>query len=532
MHPFNRATMGTTVTLALFGGLSDSSSGVIAADRHQQSQAFDKQLHRGTEEFYGIGSGNYALRQDEYIPPWRDPVTSTPTLSPTINPTALPTAFPTIQATLHPTISRTADPTANPTFNPTLNPTVNPTANPTVNPTAVPVPVVVTPVVDTPVVDTPVIETPAVDNTSTSVHDLAAISGSIFHMKVDEETGAEQTTCGVLPSIGKFVSEAIDIEYFLYVEDDGVSEEGSIQAMIDSTIEPQLHDAIVDVGMSCRAGDYLTAKHVMVNFTSGGNAMVGAQCLVDNTDGLIANATACYQVWAQVQATMWFSPSRRQRRLQGTTTPFGDREAFNLFTEWMEDAFDSLDVVVSNDENDVQFVKTSFNGYVNVNDFDGTTLDELTDVGTDITSAFMGTAFSQEDGGINLVFGLIAIIAGVMVFAFVILVVVVRRRRNRKALFAHARCVDELELDSKDDLPETADVVDDESLFREDRPLPEDLKVKLESADHDYRWVGEERTNPIFVATERNAEFLDHLDVLRRRREEEERLRQYESVML
>ena len=502
MIPLFRPTAAAAVTLAFAVALSDSSS-VAATDGPQQMQTDDTQWHRRTSEYFAIGSKkkrnfNNIFPEEPYVPPWRDPVTTSPTQSPTQSPT---TAEPT---TAEPT---TAEPT---TAEPTPLPTPIPTKFPTNSPTVAPVPIA---------------------NTPAPVTTIVSDSGAVFTTAFDEESGKEETSCALMPSIGTFVSEVLDIEYFLYVDDEGINRgEEALQTIIDSTINPQLHDALVDIGMSCEGSDYVTTNYVMVELTTGGNDIVGAQCLVDDADGLLANATACYQVWSQIDATMWFAPARRQRQLQAATTPFGDREAFNQFTDWMQQAFESLDG--SDSRNGVQFVEASFRGFVNVNDFDGTTHDESIGVGTDITSAFMGTAFSVDDGGFNLVFGLIAVIAGVLIFAFVVLFVIIRRKRNQKALMEHAKCVEELELDSKDDLNDTADVVDDESLFREGRPLPEDLKVKLESADHDYRWVGEERKNPVFVSTERNVEFRDHLNVLKRRKEEEVRLRQYESVML
>mmetsp|Transcript_4821 Transcript_4821/g.12389 ORF Transcript_4821/g.12389 Transcript_4821/m.12389 type:complete len:513 (-) Transcript_4821:242-1780(-) len=512
MTPLFRSSTATAATLALAVALSDgsssSSSVVVAAaatdDRPQQLQNVDTQLHRRTNQYFGIGARPGRKKRNSiegyldepYVPPWRDPVTTSPTSSPTSSPT---TAVPTPR------------PTAIPSKTPTNFPTRTPTNAPVEDPTAAPVPI---------------------GNASAPVETIVSDSGAVFNAAFDEESGERETSCALMPSIGTFVSQVLEIEYFLYVDDEEyVTAEGdALQKIIDSTIDPQLHDALVDAGMSCEGADYVTANYVMVNLTSGGNSMIGAQCLVDETDGLLANATACYQVWSQMEATMWFAPARRQRQLQAATTPFGDREAFNQFTVWTKDAFESLEGSESGDG--IRFVEASFRGFVNVNDFDGTTHEESFGVGTDITSAFMGTAYSVDDRGFNLVYALIAVIAGVMIFAFVIFFVIVRRKRNQRAFMEHAMCVEELELDSKDDLNDTADVVDDDSLFREGRPLPEDLKVKLESADHDYRWVGEERKNPIFVATERNVEFRDHLSVLQRRKEEEERLRQYESVML
>jgi len=255
---------------------------------------------------------------------------------------------------------------------------------------------------------------------------------------------------------------------------------------------------------------------------------------------------------------MWF-PSRRKLS-SGLSTPFGDREAFIQFTKWMEDAFDSLDetTAITGDsssnsdldleslldfDGDIDVVKASFQGFANVNGFDGAVLERPKDVGITTSAAFMGTAFSvEDDGGINVVFGAIAVAAGSLVLVLAVLFVVVRRRRNQKALFEHAMNVEDLRLDAEDDLRMTPDVVDDASLFREDKPLPEDFKVSVESEDHDYRTcanpscehclTGTDRKQPIFVATATDMDFIHHLSVLKNKKCEEIREKQYESVML
>jgi len=498
MNPLFRSTTVTVAALSLVV-FSDCSSGVIAADHEQQQHRMQHthniQSHRGNQEEFGIGSsssGYEGILDEDFVPPWRDPVSS-PTTPSTQSPSQAPTST-----------RVTTSPTASPTTSPE-------TASPTRSPTAMPVPIVTTPAPVEPI----------------NVN-IDSSSGDVLITTFDEVSGARETSCVNMPAIGTFVTEVFDIEYFLYLDDEGFDDQNTIQSIVDSYIVPELHDALVDIGMGCNSVDFISNKNVMVDLMSAGTDIVGAQCLINSIgdDGSLANATSCYEVWGKVEATMWFSP-RRQRHLQGSTTPFSDREAYNEFTRWMEEAFDSLGGGGDG------LLKTSFQGFANVNGFDGTYTELSQDVGVDVTAAFMGTALSVDDSGINIVFGLIAVIMGIMVLGFVVVAAVSRRKRNHKAILEHTRTVEDLELDSKDELNTTTDVVvDDEELFREDRPLPENFKVKLETADHDYRWIGEDRKNPIFVATERNMKFQDHLNVLRSRKEQEQRERQYESVFL
>lgn len=187
-------------------------------------------------------------------------------------------------------------------------------------------------------------------------------------------------------------------------------------------------------------------------------------------------------------------------------------------------------------------LKASFLGYSNLQNLDG----ELYDINqagkVDITSAFMGTAFSQDNNGLNLVFGSLCVVAGVVVLSLAVLFVLIKRRKNKREILEHARCVEELQLESHEDLESNADVVDDESLFEEEHPLPDDYKVKVEDSRHDYRTcanpscklcrIGAERKKPVFVATDNRKQFLDHLSVLKERHASEQRERSYESVML
>jgi len=469
-----------------------------------------------TEEFRGIGSSrntrNIATTYDEhlhvdFVPPWRDTIPTSPPVASVTD--ALPIVLPAEPSTGSPTGPPTRRPTENPTKSPTAT-TAAPTANDVVTNTTVPPP-------------------PSEGDTSRPLRTTA----------YDEETGVIESSCVTIPKEGNLVTEVLEIEYFLYLDDKGVViDEEDLQRIVESSLEPRLHGSLVELGMECESWEFVFTPNVMVSLSSSGNDLVGAQCSMDGIDELLLanNATSCYQVFGQIEATMWFSPKRRKLQEQSSTlTPFGDREAFNLFTNWMEEAFDSLSLVYASDDSATPIVKVSFQGFLSVNEFDGTNLERPSDVvgNIDSTAALLGSSLKAEDGGRSMVVGLIAIICGVMVLGLVVLVVVVKRRNRKRAYLKHAMNVDNLQLDSKYD-PNISRVVDDDSLFRGDDPsLPSAFKVQLEGADHDCRWIGEEKAEkPVFVATEKNKEFRDHLRTLKRRKEEEVRAAQYEFVML
>lgn len=303
------------------------------------------------------------------------------------------------------------------------------------------------------------------------------------------------------------------------------------QGIVDDSIEPIFHEALADVGLGCEAETFVSGTHALVELSPSGRDMIVSECGVDNTT-IMSNTTTCYTVWGQVKATMWFAP-RRLRNLQTTgTTPFGDREAFNEFTRWIQEALDSIDG--SNIEGfDASIISASFQGYLNLDSIDGTNT-ELTNgdfQGVNIAVSLQESGLKAGDSGIDFVWGLVAIVGGALVLVVAISVFVARRRRQARAIFAHVRVVDELKLDSKDEI-DNAEMVNDEDLFSEENPLPKDLQVKLESESHDYRWIGEERKNPIFVATERNKAFHDHLAELKRKKEQEVLERQYQSAVI
>jgi len=487
MNPLVRAT---AATLAL--------AGVVAANGNHNSQPQHQLRRELQQQEYSIGTNGIppkrvrnSIANEPYIPPWRDSLTKSPTFPPT-----------------------TAPPTFPPTGLPTLSPTLFPTQAPV--PTMAPSP--------GPPTDPPTVPPPTNPPTKAPIEMI--VGAGAITTKLDNYL---ETSCALLPEIGTFVTETLDIEYALYLNDNaGTLDQLNLQPIIDGSIEPQLHEAIVDVGLGCDGVDFLQ-KFVMVSLSTSGRDLIGTECEIDQNDFLLTNATDCYAVWGQVEATMWFSP---RRRLQEATTPFGDREAFTAFTQWMEEAMDSL-AGYSIEDTDAEVVQASFKGYANVNEFDeATNVDLQKDLGVDITAAFMDSELSADARGINLTWGLLAIVAGAMVLVMALVIVVLRRKRNRKAFMEHVRVVEDLALDSKDEVNKSA-IVDDDDLFKEDNPLPENFKVKLESETHDYRWIGEQRQQtPIFVATERNKEFHDHLATLKRKKEQEVRAQQYEMAML
>ena len=153
-------------------------------------------------------------------------------------------------------------------------------------------------------------------------------------------------------------------------------------------------------------------------------------------------------------------------------------------------------------------------------------------MGVDLTASLKESGLKGDDSGIDFIWGVVAIVGGTLVLIFAISVFVSRRRKQANAILEHTRVVDELKLDSEDEI-DHPEMVNDEELFNDQDPLPEDLQVKLESESHDYRWIGEERNkSPIFVSTERKKGFHDHLATLKRKKEQEILERQYESAMI
>jgi hypothetical protein len=582
MSPFLRGTIAIAVTFVVldYGVIATSQitqqqrQNMITSStrQHQHQQQNQNNQHRSLQDEieYSVNKmsdgdvlswKNRNYQETEWIPPWIDVPVPSPTLSPSVTittTTSSPVVTTTASPTKYPTNTPTKYPTKSPTINPTAPPTIETTTSspttsfPTRSPTIAPVPVVivattVAPVVVVPATTTAIlnlpISVPTLPPTTTTQQQqlvseatgptIAPTDQVVLNTTIYENNGGIETTCILLPSIGTYITEIFDIEYFLYLGGD--SEEridiDDVQDIVDSLVEPKLHNALVDSGMGCRGTDFVSSKHTMIYLSSNGRDTVsGTRCPIEANgeyNAPASNATSCYQVWGQLEATMWFSPRRqlRQRQLQSSNngaTPFGDREAYNEFVSWMEDSFDSL--TDNADAVDAGVLQATFKGFVNINGFDGTVMEQPQDVGITPTAAFIGSSYAQaNDGGpINITFGLIIIVASVLVLSFVVFFVIMRRKKNRRAYKEHTKCIDELELDSEDDMEYNPNVVNDEDLFREVRPLPEEYNVTMENADHDYRTCANpsckaclERKDPIFIATEKNIGFLENLSVLR-----------------
>jgi hypothetical protein len=140
--------------------------------------------------------------------------------------------------------------------------------------------------------------------------------------------------------------------------------------------------------------------------------------------------------------------------------------------------------------------------------FDGTVLGNP-QTGSDPTSAFTGSSYEAQKGGLPFSYGQIAVIFAGLILMTIVVYVVIRRKRDHKAYVEHMKEIDNLHLDSNDDLNYDPEVVDDESLFQDGDPLPEEYEVQLEDKDHDYRTCAIptcraclQRRDPIFVVTD------------------------------
>jgi len=518
MSMFTRGTIAIMVTFVVLRRID---YGVIAmSNRERNLDNID----------YGIGN--------EWIPPWRD-ITSSPTVSPSYSPSTTTSSPATKTPTKFPSKPPSKSPTISPSVSSSLSPSIRRTTpSPSIRRT--------TPLPTTPFPSRYPTFAPTIPAMVTTIPQLPTLAPT-FSLSNPEvlnttiyDNGGIETKCSFMPSIGTFVTEIFDFVYFLYLdggEQGEVFDVDYVQKAVDF-LETRLHDALVDIGMGCRDA-FFNTKYSMVDLSSyvansnsnsdsdesgkeegmtTGRDKVGSRCPIDD-EHAPANVTSCYQVLGQLEATMWFPPGRRRRRkLQQNSigaTPFGDREAFNEFASWMDDSIESLA------DTNPGVLQSTFNGFVNVNGFDGAVMEQTQNVGITPTSSLMGSAYAVDNGGaINITFGLIVIVAGVLALSFVVFFVVVGRRKNRRAFLEHARCVDELQLDSIND-QENPDVVDDASLFREERPLPVEYKVTMEKADHDYRTCANptcraclERKDPMFIATEKDKGFLENLSVL------------------
>ncbi len=300
----------------------------------------------------------------------------------------------------------------------------------------------------------------------------------------------------------------VEFEYFLYL---GPPADGTADAisLVDS-LEVTLHEALVAIAMTC--SDFADAKYSVVGLSKGASDSVEGLC--DASNGPV-EATSCYKVLASITVTMWNAIWRRQRKLQNNL--IGGGVSFDQFVEWLLEAMST----VQNQEEGI--LEVAFNGFVNLDGIAGTELSDHTDISSDPTNAFIGSADSSTDtGGGDFSYGIAAIAVGGVALALIVVFAVSRHRRSHRAILQHVKHVDELRLDTFDELDTKTRIVDDDSLFEHtENLLPNDYEVQLEDIDHDYRTCASptcrvclERREPIFVPTEKR-DFLRHLSDLR-----------------
>jgi len=403
------------------------------------------------------------------------------TTSPTDRPTIAPQA-PVIPPTPFPTSYPTAAPVVPPTSPTTLAPTTSPSTS---APTASRLTQLTSPPTGTPSLTTN--QSPDDSNETEKGENIQTA------IKSD---GGQVTACSIVPQYGTEVSESLDVEYFLYLGDNADStDSAAVQAIVDS-LQVQLHTALADVAFDCT--DFVTVEYTMVGLSNDGPGTdtVGAQCALDDAP---ADATSCRQVWAQISVTIWFLGTRRQLEL----SPFGSRTVFFQLVDWLNVAFDSLA------DPDSGIIQASFKGFVNLDGIDGTELAEP-HVGVDPTAAFMGTAYTSDVGGLPFSYGQAAVVLAGLVLVLIVVFAIRRRRRNQQKYVEHVKQIDN-RLDSSENSEMSPEVVDDDSLFPEENPLPEEFEVQLEDVYHDYRTCAIptckaclERKDPIFVSTDRN----------------------------
>jgi hypothetical protein len=315
-----------------------------------------------------------------------------------------------------------------------------------------------------------------------------------------ERDGSQYTTCSFVPQFGTSRSEKVDVEYFLYLgEDAGPTDMNSVQSIVDS-IQSQVHNTLASTAFNC--SDFVNVNHAIVGLSHDGpgSDTVAAKCRINVSR--YTNATSCYQIWAQMNVTMWLSGGRRGRRYLQSSL-FESRDAFMDLIDWFEVAYRS---VASPDRG---ILKTEFKGFANLDGFDGTVLANP-QIGTDPTSAFMGTTYEAEKGGIPFSYGQVAVVVAGLLLTAVVVYVAIRRKRNHNAYVKRLKEIDDLHLEVNDDLTDDPEVVDDASLFQEGNRLPEEYEVQLEDRDHDYRTCAIptcsaclQRRDPVFVATEK-----------------------------
>ncbi|KAG7350426.1 hypothetical protein IV203_009786 [Nitzschia inconspicua] len=321
--------------------------------------------------------------------------------------------------------------------------------------------------------------------------------------------GGQETRCSHVPaSSGMPVTETVDLEYFLYLNENAVTAESNAtmttteeaQDIVDSLLQPKLHNILADVAFNCSDLAQQAFSIVMLSNDGPGTDLVVAPCTLEAGP---SDATACYQVWAQMTVTIWFSDNSRrvlERNLQNT--PFGGQSAFYQFVDWLETAFSVLP------EADAGVVGTDFKGFVNMGGLGGTSLSDPQQFG-DTPSSLIESSKSIKQSGMPFSYGQAMIVLAGLIMVTLLVFILKRRWRNDRALRKHLEEVDDLHLDTIDEMEEYPIIVDDASLFQEKRPLPEEFEVQLEDLHHDYRTCASpscraclQRKDPQFVLTD------------------------------
>jgi hypothetical protein len=378
------------------------------------------------------------------------------------------------------------------TENPTFSPTDFVTDSLSIPPSSAPS--------DSPITTAPILPSTLVPTASPTLQPESLVLSTL---KAD---GGQLTNCSYVPNLGASVTENLDLEYFLYLNDAvaGGTDSASVQAIVDG-LQQDLHNVLSASVVEC--GDFVTKDHVIVSLANDGpgSDLVGAPCALENAT---TNAMSCHQVLAQMSVTVYFSGGRRRherilsdalRKLQ--TTPFGDPTVFASFATDLEIAFATLPDATKG------IAETEFKGFVNLNGISGTVLTDPKDISNPVDS-FIESSQSKKNTGLPFSYGHVAILLAGLVMLSLVVLVLLRRGRNRRAYKKHLRDVDALHLDPIDEIDESPEVVDDESLFQEEDPLPEGFEVQLENSSHDYRTCNSpacraclRRKDPVFVTT-------------------------------
>lgn len=356
------------------------------------------------------------------------------------------------------------------------------------------------------------------------------------------------TTCTFVPSVGVQMTSSLNLQYKIYFSDDDTS---TVVNDYDATLafvaqlETQLHHALVNVAMPCDL--YVNATYAMVGLTTGMPDTVQDFCDLASGDATPPTAVACREVVAPLTLTLWYLPAirhyQRQRRLQGIPP-----DALSQLTVWLKLAFESLTLTTA--AQDAGVAQIVFDGYLGIDSVGGgLQLPEGQVASKDSTDALNDSVLTQSNANQNNGFvwgsyGIPVLVVGVALLSVTVIFYVRQRQRNHKAYEQHIKEVDNLKLDTQDEMDVHAtQIVDDESLFvggmhaegegsddvdgnepyphHNQRSLPSEYVVQLEDANHDYRTCASptcrlclQKPHPTFVHAEQK-DFDRHLSDLK-----------------